>query len=273
VPAGTSRGRRQYSASERAELLVAWQQSGLTAEDFARRWGMASHSVLYSWRHASRTGRALAAPDRPRNPTGKTRPPYAEAERVAAVSAYRSSGLTQRTFARVWGLSIKTLSAWLTRVAREGDKGLAPRKPGRRKGSVSASGLSPRVQQEIVSVRERFPDFGLKKLSQYLRRFTGLKVAPATVGRTLERAGVPRAAVPPRNRPPAGRRRAVVAGQHAAGTQREWACRARRSGARRGQSADAASGRGPADGWAGRGAAAAGPAEPSRRAAAGVVHG
>jgi hypothetical protein len=118
---------------------------------------MASHAVLYSWRHASRTGRALAAPDRPRNPSGKTRPPYAEAERVAAVSAYRTSGLTQRTFARVWGLSIKTLSAWLTRVAREGDKGLQPRKPGRRKGSVSASGLSPRVQQEIVSVRERFP--------------------------------------------------------------------------------------------------------------------
>src|SRR5262245_36765464 len=132
VPAGGSRRRRRYSAGERAELLAAWQRSGLTAEDFARQYGMASHAVLYSWRRAARTGRPLAAPDRPRNPSGRTRPPYAEAERVAAVAAYRTSGLTQRTFARVWGLSIKTLSSWLTRVAREGDKGLQPRKPGRR---------------------------------------------------------------------------------------------------------------------------------------------
>ena len=32
-------------------------------------------------------------------------------------AAYRTSSLTQLAFARVWGLSIKTLSSWLKRVA------------------------------------------------------------------------------------------------------------------------------------------------------------
>lgn len=199
VPAGTRRRasvtRRMYSAEERAELLRRWERSGQTAARFARQQGMPSEGVLYSWRHAAQHGRELGSCVAVRNPTGKTRPPYAEAERVAAVSAYRRSGLTQRTFSKVWGVSIKTLSSWLLRVSREGDKGLKSRKAGRRRGSPSSGGLSPRVQQEIVATRQRFPDFGLKKLSQYLRRFTGLKVAPATVGRTLEKAGLPRAAV------------------------------------------------------------------------------
>jgi len=76
---------------------------------------------LYQWRHAAQSGRALAeARGRARNPRGKTRAAYSDAERVAAVTAYRHSGLTQRAFAKTWGLSIKTLSGWLAREQREG---------------------------------------------------------------------------------------------------------------------------------------------------------
>jgi transposase InsO family protein/transposase-like protein len=204
VPAGAGARRRQYSSGERADLLLRWSKSGLTAEEFAAREGLPSHAVLYAWRRAARRGRALASRSAARNPTGKTRRPYAEAERVAAVSAYRRSGLTQRAFAAVWGLSLKTLSGWLSRVEREGEQGLATRAAGRPKGGPATSRLPAAVQAETIATARRFPSFGLKQVSQYLFRFAGLKVAPATVSRTLEVAGVPRAGAvrkPPRSRP------------------------------------------------------------------------
>ena len=190
-------GRRVYSGEERQELLAAWESSGLTAAEFAAQRGMPSEAALYSWRRAARLGLPLASKPGPRNPTGRTRVAYSDAERVAAVAAYRSSGLTQRAFAQTWGLSIKSLSAWLAREKRQGAKGLAGRQRGRPKGSLNRSGLSPAVSAAIVATKARFPDFGLKRLAQYLLRFGGIKVAPATVGRTLKRAGV-RSALPVR---------------------------------------------------------------------------
>jgi len=193
VPAGREVGRSRYSSKQRADLLLRWAQSGLTAKEFAAREGMPSIEVLYAWRRDAKQRKSSAAGGPP-NPSGRTRRPYEEAERVAAVTAYRSSGLTQRAFAAVWGLSIKTLSGWLTRVEREGDKGLATRKPGRPKGESARSRLPTAVQTEVVATARRFPTFGLKQVSQYLFRFAGLRVAPSTVSRTLEVAGVARPA-------------------------------------------------------------------------------
>ena len=201
-------GRRMYSAAERQELLAAWESSGLTAAAFAAQRGMPSEAALYSWRRAVRLGLPLATRQGARNPRGKTRAAYSDAERVAAVTAYKSSGLTQRAFARTWGVSIKSLSAWLAREKREGAKGLAARRRGRPKGSLNRSGQSPAVAAAIVETKTRFPGFGLKKVAQHLLRFAGLKVAPATVGRTLQRAGV-KATLPvrrPRRAPPQPRR-------------------------------------------------------------------
>jgi len=116
------------------------------------------------------------------------------------VSAYRSSGLTQRAFAKTWGLSIKTLSVWVRRAQREGDKGLATKRRGRPKGSVNRAGLPSAVRAAIVETKQRFPDFGLKKVAQYLLRFGGLRVSPGSVRNTLRRAGVAQAAPPPRRK-------------------------------------------------------------------------
>ena len=93
--------RAVYSAAERARLLSAWKSSRLTAEALAAREGMKSSSVLFAWQRAAKQGRVLADRKSARNPRGTTRRPYAEKERVAAVSAYRHSGLTQRAL-RSW---------------------------------------------------------------------------------------------------------------------------------------------------------------------------
>jgi len=194
-PAAGVPGRAAYTAADRARLLAEWSRSKLTTEAFAARHGMRSASVLYAWRHAARPGREVRdAQGGARNPQGKTRRPYEAAERVAAVSAYRESGLTQRSFARVWGVSLKSLSAWLSRVARHGETGLKTRKPGRPKGSAGKPRLAPGAEEAVVATARSHPTFGLKKVSQYVARFCGVSVAPATVKRTLVRAGVARPA-------------------------------------------------------------------------------
>ena len=189
--------RSRYTRADRKRLLSEWRASGQTAEAFAARVGMRSSTVLYAWRRAAKQGRELADLDGgARNPQGTTRRPYGVAERVAAVSAYRSSGLTQRAFAQVWGVSIKSLSSWLGRVARHGDSGLQSRKAGRPKGSVGQRRLAEAAAEQVVRTAQDHPTFGLKKVSQYVRRFCGVRVAPSTVKRTLVRAGVARPVVP-----------------------------------------------------------------------------
>lgn len=195
-PAAVGAGRSQYTTADRKRLLSAWKSSGLTAAAFATREGMKSPSVLHCWKHAARQGRQLRDAKGARNPAGKTRRPYADAERVAAVSAYRSSGLTQRAFAQVWGVSIKSLSAWLGRVARHGDSGLKSRKPGRPKGGGGRRTLPAAVAQHVVQTAQAHPSFGLRKVTQYVQRFCGVAVSRATVKRTLVRAGVARPVQP-----------------------------------------------------------------------------
>ena len=189
--------RQQYTEPERAELLSRWESSGLTAAAFAAQQGMSSVSVLYGWRSAAKRGRAGPSTKSARNPLGKTRGAYSEAERVAAVSAYRNSNLTQRAFAKTWGLSMKTLSVWVRRAEREGEKGLATKTRGRPPGSINRRTLPAAVQSAIVETKQLFPDFGLKKVAQHLLRFAGLRVSPGSVRNTLRRAGVAQVAPPP----------------------------------------------------------------------------
>jgi transposase InsO family protein len=190
--------------------LAAWKSSGLTGEAFARRHGGVSAAALYAWRRAGKQGRQLAeAKGHARNAAGRTRGAYSETERVAAVTAYRSSGLTQRSFAATWGLSIKTLGQWLQRAEQEGGKGLQTRRRGRPKGARNKpSPRSAAVASAIVETKARFPSFGLRKVAAYLGRFGGLRVSPTTVRTALAQAGVP-ASTPvrkPRRKKPLPRR-------------------------------------------------------------------
>jgi transposase len=181
-PAAGVRRRASYSVAERQRLLEEWKRSGLRPDDFAQQHGMPSGTVLYAWARAAKAGRQLREPGgRARNPQGATRRPYGDAERVAAVSAYQTSGLTQRAFAQVWGVSLKSLSSWLSRVARHGEQGLKSRKPGRPKGSVGKRKLPAAAAEHVVAAAQEHPTFGLKKVSQYVLRFCGVKVAPSTV--------------------------------------------------------------------------------------------
>jgi transposase InsO family protein/transposase-like protein len=112
---------------------------------------------------------------------------YTPEEKRAAVEAYQKSGMTLKEFSATWGVSMATLGNWLRKHKSEGPKGLE-RKPHAGKGK---SRLADALRGEIVRAKGYFPDFGLKKLRDYLYRFRGVKVSPGAIKNTLKAEAVP----------------------------------------------------------------------------------
>jgi transposase InsO family protein/transposase-like protein len=189
---GKERPRKRFTAEERRELLRAWQASGMKASVYALQHGGVNPASLYAWQRRVRAGDSdLGDVPNPRNKKGRSRGRYASEERRTIVEAFEKSGMGQRDFAAAWGLAVNTLGKWLSRYRRDGPKGLEPQAPGRRKGD-GPSTIAPAVQGEIVRVQQRFPDFGLQKVKDFLWRFRGMKVSRGGVRSVLVKAGVDR---------------------------------------------------------------------------------
>ena len=118
---------------------------------------------------------------------------YTPEQRREAVECFHASDMTQAAFARTWGVSKITLGHWVRRHALEGGKGLErladgpPRPRGR-------PPLPKPVHDEVAAVQRRFPDFGLRRVRDFLRRFAGLKVSLWNVRRVRRVEGLPTAA-------------------------------------------------------------------------------
>jgi transposase InsO family protein len=105
--------------------------------------------------------------------------------------------MTYEEFERVWGVSRHTLYLWRKRYREGGPQALEhPFGTGRR----GRRPLAATVRDEIVSTQRRFPDFGLRRVRDFLLRFRGLRVSTSGVRSAIEAAGLPRAAAPVRRR-------------------------------------------------------------------------
>jgi transposase InsO family protein len=154
-----------------------------------------STATICAWKRGLRSqGEAGLVPREPRrNPSGKHGRTRSPEERRQAIEAFDRSKMTIDAFARTYGVSPWTMRTWVTRYRAEGPKGLEPRPRGRPKGSGGFVHRVPEpVREEIARTKRRFPDFGLKKVRDYLRRFQGVAVSTGTVSRTLEEHAVER---------------------------------------------------------------------------------
>lgn len=184
---------KRYSASARKALLDELAASGETMDAFCSRHGV-STATICAWRKRLRAEgeQGLVSREPRRNPSGKHGPHRSPDARRAAVEAYERSGMTLEDFARTYGCSPWTLRGWLKRYAAGGPKALETRRLGRPPGRGNdLPRVSESVRTEIVRTKTRFPDFGFKKVRDFLRRFQGVAVHTGTVRRTLAQAGIP----------------------------------------------------------------------------------
>lgn len=126
----------------------------------------------------------------------KKRQSFTPEERREAVEAYLQTDLTKKSFSKLWGISDATLGKWLHKYQTEGPKGLE-RKPHGGKGKMR---IAKAVREEIVRTKRFFPDFGLKRVRDYLFRFRSVKVSEGSIGKALKDADLPPAPVPKKKR-------------------------------------------------------------------------
>jgi len=186
---GSPGGRRTYSAAEKLELIRAWERSGQAQREWCTEQGI-SLASLSKWRQRLRKlgEPGLAPQPNPRNRAGVPANRYSVAQRRQAVEAQAKSGLSLEDFGRLWGVNHKTLSRWRKQYAVSGTKGLERKAypSGRRAGTPEST------KQSILALQQRFPDFGLRKVRDWLLRFRGVKTSVPTVRKVLEAAGTRR---------------------------------------------------------------------------------
>jgi len=117
----------------------------------------------------------------------------------ALLEARSRSDLPWRDFAATVGVPANTLMLWKRRYEEEGPRGLEPRQRGRKRGGGTGSRLPEPVQAAIQETKRSFPDFGFRKVRDYLARFLHVKVSEGGVARVVKAMDLPPPA-PPRRR-------------------------------------------------------------------------
>lgn len=119
-------------------------------------------------------------------PRGASRPMYPLEVRLKAVKLYLEEGLSPKLVSREVGIHPSQLYNWAKRYKAGGEAGLAPRQGRGTLPKRSAHAL----RQKITEVKQQNPSFGVKRISQWLRRIMFLPASPETVRRTLHRQGL-----------------------------------------------------------------------------------
>jgi transposase len=87
------------------------------------------------------------------------------------------------------------LSRWISLYRQFGEAGLQPAACSAREPKLPLA-----VRDKIIEIKKREPAFGIKLISQLLRRWFFLQASPETVRQTLKTEGLMEATVrPPRN--------------------------------------------------------------------------
>lgn len=223
--------RRRGRAQQRA-LLEALEATGEDEGRFCARLGIQAATLARWRRDVERRGRGGV----PANAVARRL--FTPEERRAAVEAFVRSGRSREDFARLWGCSASSLDVWRRAYGAGGPKALEPRPRRRRElraqagaevepahdaddvgaadviaakyavehepeaAGAAASGVHPRladaVRDAVADAKAEHPDFGLRRVRDYLLRFCGIRVSAGSVRNILLERGVEPGPVAPR---------------------------------------------------------------------------
>jgi transposase-like protein len=158
---------RKFTRAEKDAILAELEASGEPVPVFAQKRGL-SGSTIYTWRSDARTGSSGA--DRQRKARGRggakkpTRRTFNGDERRQAVEAYLKSGMSQRPFAKLYGISEGSLGNWVRRHGKAGRRGSRPKSVAARRARGALSALPQATKMAIKALKAKFPDSGLRKV-------------------------------------------------------------------------------------------------------------
>lgn len=165
---------KDITQEEKEQLLKQFQVSGLRYDVFAREHNINGQTFKNWVWHGSRAGKLKR---------------YCPVERKKIVESFLTAQMPIGDFAKTWGVSTSTLNTWIQRYQEFGSEGLMNKKPGdkdKRRGSKTSSS----VREEIIKIKKKEPDYGLKKIKQWMYRFRGMKVSTGTIKKTVTAEGL-----------------------------------------------------------------------------------
>ena len=114
-----------------------------------------------------------------------------------AVSLFLEEGFTRGAIALELGIAIQTLDRWVDRYREFGEAGLHDHPTG---PHPEQPRLSPAVTEQILEIKKENPSFGVKRISQWLRRVFFLEASAETVRARLHEAQLMNKPTPPKRR-------------------------------------------------------------------------
>ncbi len=119
-----------------------------------------------------------------RKPSGKSPGPYTFEFRLRVVRMRLEEEYSPKLISETTGVGCSTINAWVRKYKQFGEEGLKP-KP--RKASRPSRADSA-VKEKIIEMKKANPVFGVRRISDFLKRFFLLKASPTTVHKTLSEA-------------------------------------------------------------------------------------
>ena len=110
---------------------------------------------------------------------GRTAAPYPFEFRLKVVKLHIEDGYSAKLVAEQFGISDYSVSRWAQLYRQHGEQGLLNkvRKP-------SGSKLPAAVSQSIVDLKKENPGYGIRRITDVLKRFFLVRTSPSTVQRT-----------------------------------------------------------------------------------------
>jgi len=116
--------------------------------------------------------------------------------KLKVVRLYLQEGFSGRLITEETGVSQQTLSGWLRIYNEQGEEGLKAHTP----PNLRQPKLPPAVTGKIIELKKENPSFGVKRISQWLRRVFFLSASAETVRTKLHEAGLMSQKPPPKKR-------------------------------------------------------------------------
>jgi transposase len=120
---------------------------------------------------------------------------FTEAEKLKAVRLHLEEGFTIALVCQELGVSKGSLVLWLRAYREKGEAGLKCPYAGPRTPKLPAP-----ITEKIIELKQQNPSFGIKRISQILRRCFFLPASPETVRQRLHDAELMTQGSPPRKR-------------------------------------------------------------------------
>jgi len=115
---------------------------------------------------------------------GKSGSNFTYAQRLQAVQWHLEEQIPKKVILKEIGCGSSTFDKWIIKYRAEGAAGLKPRYRGR----LTKNPITQAVEKEIIDIKERNPEHGIRKISNYLRRILFLPCSPEKVRKTLKAA-------------------------------------------------------------------------------------